>query len=115
MISLDVLKYFLPEEFITHFDVKFIEEANDELIVYLDEKNIPPPSYNKNEVDSKGFTELITIQDFPSRNRKVLFKVRRRIWRLKSDGSTCKNNYNLTAKGTHYTKDFAAFLKVLVR
>lgn len=115
MMTLDILKYFLPEEFTTYFDVKLIEEINDELVVHLDEKNIPPSSYNANELESKGFTEVITIQDFPSRNRKVLFKVRRRIWRLKSDGSTCRNSYDLMEKGTHYTKDFAAFLKVLVR
>jgi hypothetical protein len=109
-----ILKYILPKEIIEHFDVLEIKEIGNQLTIYLDEKNIIPSEHLDKALESKGFSPPATIQDFPIRDRQVLLKVRRRIWRDKSTGKTYTQTWELTEKGTSYTKEFAAFLKELV-
>ncbi len=55
----------------------------------------------------------MTIQDFPLRDKKVSFKVRRRKWHDITANEYFTNNYELTQEGTRYSKEFAAFLKEL--
>jgi hypothetical protein len=40
-----------------------------------------------------------------------LLHVRRRKWLVKSSGNIISRNWDLMAKGTHFTKEFAIFLK----
>ena len=64
---------------------------------------------------SKGFDEPIQIQDFPIRDKVVYFKIRRRKWIDKHTGKVYTTNWNITATGTSYTKELAAFLKEFLR
>lgn len=109
-----ILKYILPKEIIEHFDVVEIKEIGNQLTIYLDEKSILPPEHSDKALESKGFSPSVTIQDFPIRDKQVLLEVRRRLWRDKSTGKTYYCAWELTEKGTSYTKEFAAFLKGLV-
>ena len=109
-----ILKHILPKEFIEYFDVVEIKELGDQLIIYLDERNILPPEHSDKDLESKGFSPSSTLQDFPIRDKQVLLEVRRRLWREKSTGKTYSRVWELSEKGTSYTKEFAAFLKVLV-
>jgi hypothetical protein len=109
-----ILQYLLPQEIHDFFDLVNLEEDNTgRLLLYLDEKAIKPTEHSDKELISKGFDEPVQIQDFPIRGRAVYVVVRRRKWMDKSTGKIYSTNWNLTAKGTGYTSEFAAFLKEL--
>ena len=109
-----ILKYLLPQEIQDFFDLINIEEDNTgRLLLYLDEKAIKPKEHSDKELISKGFDEPVKIQDFPIRDKAVYIIVRRRKWIDKSTGKIYSTTWNLTAKGTGYTSEFAAFLKEL--
>ena len=111
-----VLQYLLPKEIDIYFDLVKIEEDTDgRLLLYLDEKPIKPSEHSDKELVSKGFDEPIQIQDFPIRDKVVYFKIRRRKWTDKHTGKVYTTNWNITANGTGYTKEFAAFLKEFLR
>ena len=112
-----LLKYFLPSEFLEHFDLVKIKEQEQEetLCIHLEEKNVLPEEHSDKPLESKGFGPVTTIQDFPIRDKRVLLKVRCRKWRDKLTGKTYSRSWDLSANGTNYTKEFAAFLKEFVR
>lgn len=56
--------------------------------------------------------EPVNVRDFPLRDRKVTFKVRRRKWVDKTTGKYITNRFNIVAEGTLHSKEFAAFFKV---
>ncbi len=110
-----LLEYLLPDEIQLYFDFVFIEKgANNRLLFHLDEKPIKPFEHSDKELVSKGFDEPIQIQDFPIRDKAVYFIVRGRKWIDKHTGKVYTTNWNLTANGTSYTKEFAAFLKEIL-
>lgn len=109
--DLNVFKLILPNEIFDYFEVIGVKESEDQIDMSLDEKDIVPQGYKKEELESKGFHQSVLIQDFPLRRRKVFLHVRRRKWLVKSSGKIISRNWNLIAKGTHFTKEFAIFLK----
>lgn len=109
-----ILKYLLPKEIQDFFDLVNIEEdSTGRLLLYLDEKAIKPSEHSDKALVSKGFDEPVRIQDFPIRDKATYIIVRRRKWIDKSTGRVYSTNWDLTAKGTGYTSEFAAFLKEL--
>ena len=64
-------------------------------------------------MESKGFSDAVTIRDFPIRNKGVDLVVRRRKWYDKVSKRYFSETYDLKAEGTRYSKEFAAFLKGL--
>jgi hypothetical protein len=119
METKELIRYFLPEEIINNFELVDIRErVNDseaELNIYLDEKFIYPPEHATKNLESRGFLNAIKISDFPIRDKKVLFLVRRRKWMDIDTGNIYTRSFNLKHKGTNYTKEFAAFLKENLR
>ena len=110
------LKYFLPEEMLEYFDLVKIERTTENvLLLHLDEKPIKPRGHTEKQLVSKGFDEPVRIQDFPIRDKAVYLRVRRRKWIDKTTGKVYTTNWNLTANGTSYTKEFVAFLKEFLR
>ncbi len=111
-----LLRYLLPNEIMDYFDLIKIEEPdNTALHLYLDEKSAIPEEYTEKNIVSNGFDEAITIQDFPLRDKAVYLIVRRRKWRDKDTGKIYCKKWDLTANGSRYSKEFAAFLKELYR
>jgi len=110
-----ILKYFLPSEFIEYFDLVDIQKTNKQLVIHLDEKNNPPPEHSDKDLESKGFTVPVYLNDFPIRDQQVLLHVRRRKWRDKSTGKTYTRRWDIKHEGTSYTNEFAAFLKKMFR
>jgi hypothetical protein len=109
-----LLKYLLPKELLEYFELTAIKESNENtLLFYLEEKSVIPPELSEKQLVSHGFDEPVTIQDFPLRERSVYFVVRRRKWKDKLTGKIYSRTWDLTAKGTSYSKEFAAFLKEL--
>lgn len=83
--------------------------------IYLEEKNIPPTQFSKDKLTSKGFYEEVTVQDFPLRGKACFLKVKRRRWLNETTGQTVSRDWDLVAKGTRMTGEFAAFLKGIIR
>ncbi|MCK5777088.1 MAG: transposase [Bacteroidales bacterium] len=111
-----LLEYFLPKEFQVYFDFINIEEDGDNrLLLHLDEKPIKPFAHSDKELVSNGFDEPVQIQDFPIRDKSVYFIIRRRKWLDKQTGKVYSTNWDFTANGTSYTKEFADFLKEFLR
>lgn len=103
----------LPTELFQYFEIADVRLTDKEIHVHLDELNNPPASHKSKKLLSKGFHIPVIIQDFPIRDRAVFLHVRRRKWKEEHSGKTISNNWDTTAKGTRFTKDFASFLKGL--
>lgn len=110
--------FLLPDGMLDFFEVVRINEepSRNEMVytggvlhIYLDERD------NRTLVQQtlvpNGFTEPTLVNDFPIRNRKVVLHVRRRRWLDNEGHNVVLNVYNLAAKGTRYSEEFAAFLK----
>jgi len=110
-----LLQHILPKEMTEYFEITGIKEDGSQLIFSLDEKNIHPSELAGKPIESKGFFTPIRILDFPIRGKPVTLEIRKRKWRDKLTGENYSKKWELTAKGTSYTKEFATFLKVLVR
>lgn len=109
-----ILKYLLPEDLLEYFELTQVKESGATMLsMYLDEKNTIPPEHKDKQVVSHGFDDPVTIQDFPLRQRGVYLVVRRRKWKDKVNGKIYSRRWDLTAQGTSYSKEFAAFLKEL--
>ena len=112
---LEIIKYIFPKELTDYFDVIQFEEENNYLRFYLEERNVPPDGYSKDEVLSKGFYDPIEIQDFPLRERAVYLNIKRRRWKEKATNKILHRDWNTVAQGTKLTQEFADFLKEIYR
>lgn len=63
----------LPDFFLDHFEVVCVDNSEETLHLYFDEKTNPPKEFSTVELVSKGFMDEITIQDFPLRGKFCLF------------------------------------------
>lgn len=109
-----LLKYLLPSELSEYFELVDLQESADNtLCFYLDEKNEKPAELASCDLVSHGFSSSVTIQDFPLRDKRVYLIVRRHKWKDKRTGKIHMRKWDLTAEGTSYSKEFAAFLKEL--
>lgn len=111
----ELLKLFLPELLIEHFEIVKVEEENKILHIYFDEKNIVPKEFSSLLLQSKGFVPEITVDDFPLRGKTVKLHIKRRRWTDTKNGNIIQRDWNLIAKGTRMTQDFAEFLKKISR
>lgn len=111
----DLIGLLLPKGLQEYFDITELEKNSDSYIIHLEEKNIPPSQYKDNTLHSKGFYEAITIQDFPLRGKACFLKVKRRKWINIDTGHIVCRDWNIVARGTRMTSDFAAFLKAINR
>lgn len=85
------------------------------LHLYFEEKNNVPKEFSSLRLQSKGFHEEITVDDFPLRGKAVKLNIKRRRWTDIKSGKILQRNWNLIAKGSHMTKDFADFKKKISR
>lgn len=100
----------LPSEILSSFEVVRVEKESTLIRIYLDEA--VKAEYKSNpDIESKGFCDAVTIRDFPIRDKGVDLIVRRRRWYDKERNRYFSDTYRLTAEGTRYSKEFAAFLK----
>lgn len=106
----DLLKYVLPSELVDYFELVSLNEIEGTLHLLLDERNVIPSEYCSLDLSPNGFYQESTIKDFPLRDKKVILHVRRRRW-VDSDGKSYSRDWDLTAEGTRYSKEFAYFLK----
>jgi hypothetical protein len=111
----DFLSLLLPKGLLDYFILSRYTETDQEINLYLDEKNLVPSEYQNDKLLSKGFFDEITIQDFPLRGRAVFLHIHRRRWLNQTSGQTVFRDWDMVAKGTRMTKEFASFLKAISR
>jgi len=110
-----LIQLVLPKELNDYFEVKKIEEGKTKIEIFLEEFNLAPVGYKKENLLSKGFYEPIVIQDFPVRSRSVYLNIKRRKWKDKTTNKIIHRDWNAVAQGTHFTQEFADFLKEILR
>ncbi|PKQ44571.1 transposase [Confluentibacter flavum] len=112
-LSLDLLKFILPELLVTHFDLVSHKTESGTLHLCFEEKKDTPKEEKHRILTAHVFHKEIIIQDFPLRGKSVYLHVKRRRWLDKGSGVIVQRDWDLVAQGTRMTIEFAAFLKVL--
>lgn len=113
--GLDIAEFILPNGILEYFDLKKIDQTSSAIHIYLAEKNLPPPEYAHTKLTSKGFFDEIKVQDFPIRGKHVYLMIKRRRWLDENTGDPVFRDWEMVAKGTRMTKEFATFLKGISR
>ena len=104
----------LPNEVLEHFiitDIEYVDTKKydePEMHIHLDEK-MHPDLQGDCLFESKGFIAPVEVTDFPIRDHKVVLVLRRRRWVDTRTGKSFILPLKITADGTHYSKEFAAF------
>ena len=105
-------RYILPQEFEDHFELNDVSEekvgAEMLLHLYLEEKDEAPEG--REDLIPNGYYDEMRINDFPIRDHRTVLHIRRRRWKDKG-GKTVSKYWQLVAKGTRHSNEFAAFLK----
>ena len=109
------LSMVLPDGLLEYFELTSFTKSEDGFKIYLSEKNIPPAEFASDKLSSKGFFDEITIQDFPIRSKASYLHIKRRRWVNERTGDIVYRNWNMVAKGTRMTQEFASFLKAIAR
>ena len=107
----ELLKLLLPEYLVEYFEIIEFKEKEGLLHLYFEERNTVPKEFCKLHLQSKGFHEEITVDDFPLRGKGVKLHIKRRRWTEMKSGNIVQRDWKLIAKGTRMTQDFAEFLK----
>ena len=110
-----IVRFLFPADMLDYFEITQVISKSEHLEVHLKEQNIPPVGYKSEDLLAKDFLPSITIQDFPIRGKAMFLRIRRRRWTEKSSGKIICRDWELTAKGTKFTKEFGSFLKELNR
>lgn len=108
---LSIANLLLPEVLVEYFDMTKHEIKGEEIHFYFTELNTVPEEFKDDNLHSKGFFAEATVQDFPIRGKNVFLHITRRRWLNESTGKVVTRDWQLVAKGTRITSDFATFLK----
>lgn len=95
-----LLRALLHQNIFDYFKTTKVDIYAQSIDIYLNELNQSPSEYSKENLISKGFYNLVSIQDFPIRERAVYLHVRRRKWLVQSTGNVVSKKWDLTAKGS---------------
>lgn len=108
---LAISKLLLPEVLVNYFNLTKHEIKGEELHFYFTEINNIPEEFKDDKLISKGFFPEATIQDFPIRGKNVFLHITRRRWLNEATSKVVTRDWQLVAKGTRITSEFATFLK----
>ena len=109
--SIELAKLLLPEILVNHFKLNKHALKNGELHFYFTELNTVPEEFKALKLSSKGFFPQATVQDFPIRGKNVFLHIIRRRWIEEKSKKVVIRDWQLVAKGTRITSEFATFLK----
>jgi hypothetical protein len=109
------IEMILPEGLLNYFEITNFIKNDDSYRIHLSEKNLPPKEYASDKLTSKGFFDEITVQDFPIRGKASYLNIKRRKWLNETTGDIVFRDWNMVAKGTRMTQEFATFLKAIAR
>ena len=107
----ELMGYLLPAGTLDYFELTHIVKDKESLVLFLEEKNLPPAEYHDQTLHSKGLLPEVRVQDFPIRDQKVILSIRRRRWEIAGTGEIVSRNWDLVMQGARLTKEFGLFLK----
>jgi hypothetical protein len=110
-----LLRVFLPEWLFDYFEVVKLEQDSESLHVHLDEKKIIPKGFVNRQLISHGFTDSVSVQDFPVKGKAVFLHLRRRKWLDVNTNEVLSQKFDIAHHGTRLTKEFVSFLKATNR
>jgi hypothetical protein len=110
-----LLRVFLPEWLFDYFEVVKFEQEQESLHVHLDEKKIIPKEFSNRQLIAHGFTDSVTVQDFPVKGKAVFLHLRRRKWLDVNTNEILSQKFDIVHQGTRLTKEFVSFLKATNR
>lgn len=108
-----LLELIFPEGILEYFEIKSVRNIQIGYEVYLEEKPDIPIEFSGSPLRCHGFHQEQTIHDFPLRGKVFDLKVKRRRWLNTQTNQVVSRDWELMAKGTRFTQEFAAFLKGL--
>ncbi len=114
-LNLDLLQLFLPEGLLDYFDITDFQKVGESITIYIKERNIPPLEYKDRNPCPRGFMEPRLVEDFPIRGMIVKLSIERRRWSIDDSDIKVSRDWELIAKGTKMTSEFATFLKEAIR
>lgn len=114
-LDLTAWELLLPEGILKYFEVVSAKNNIVDYTISLVEKQIHPGEFSGRRLSSHGFYNEITIKDFPLRGKACYLKVKRRRWVDDDTGEIVSRNWELVARGTRMTQEFASFLKEVHR
>lgn len=102
----------VPQEILNSFEITTIEEKEEDLFIYLLEKDSCLPSKDLDLVQN-GYMNPVELNSFPIIGKRCYLRLTRRKWKVRgSDGSrSYTNTYDFAREGTKATKLFGSFLK----
>ena len=111
-----------PKGLLDYFTIVGVEEKDipiseqqgvesGEIIFYLDEIDHLQHPEEGLKYSPNGFYEPSKVRDFPLRDKQVTLVIMRRRWIDETTEKSVGNTYDLVAKGTRHSVEFAAFLK----
>ena len=106
-----LLSVVLPKEISEFFELVKVDVEpcfEGTLHLYMDEKALAPD--DRSDLLPNGFYSESLITHFPIADHKTVLHVRRRRWK-DAEGKSVSKDWDLVAKGTRFSKEFAAFLK----
>lgn len=109
----ELLELILPEGILEYFEIISVEKIQIGFEVYLEEKSDIPTEFSAMSLRCHDFHQEQTIHDFPLRGKVFDLKVKRRRWLNTETNHVISRDWNLMARGTRFTQEFAAFLKGL--
>lgn len=103
----------LPQGLEELFEIVRFERTEQSYDIWLDEKKLKSEEDRRNkDIVARGFTDYVTIQDFPLRGRPVYLHMRKNKWWNKQTNEIFSYNLDLpNEEGTRLSKEFVAFLK----
>ena len=108
-----LLSLILPSGLLDYFEIKSVRDIQVGYEVLLEEKSDIPIEYINKPMRCHGFYPDQTIHDFPIRGKVFDLIVKRRRWLNTATKEVVSRDWDLVAKGTRFTKEFASFLKEL--
>jgi len=104
---------FLPEGLDELFEMVRFERSDSQYDIWLDEKKQKSIEDSRNpHIVARGYTEYVTIQDYPMRGRPLYLHLRKNKWWNKLTNEIFSYNLELpNENGTRLSSEFVAFLK----
>ena len=104
---------FLPTGLEELFEMVKFERTEQAYDIWLDEKKVRSEEDRRNkDIVARGYTDYVTIQDYPLRGRPVYLHMRKNKWWDKGTNEIFSYNLELpNEEGTRLSSEFVAFLK----
>ena len=119
IMGTELIKLFVPEYILQHFDYEKLEEMSGVIRIHLVEKkdpdHYPKEIIGKGRRSLNGYMNAIEIQTFPAQAKEVFLLLKRRRWKLHGGNKSYYNTYSFCQQGMKATKEFGAFLKEIGR